>query len=331
MPRKRKEKSRRSYPSPRSRKRKSPRAEENVLQRLWRVEALSQELVCQHLAEIQLKREWHLDKRSASKQQMMKYFGQAQGLTDSGTHDSHAGRAQRYLLKNHRNLTKEKLVVPKVLDEVSGLLQFGHIRVTMVPPFDYDVVIPSTLAGNDPSLVGSSDRNTGKMSLSAITNEEPGFNGGSMYTTVGVYFHPPTPGILTLSAAPMYSFQWWTNSLGSNDLVRSFGQIGLTVYGVDGASLTTGETGAILATAASEIFSWNEIRSAQIHFDFGFNVQTPVSSIQLNVNRNLVYLLFVDANVHVEGVGWPGSLAGAKLAVTVPYLTYDFQGHQVVI
>jgi hypothetical protein len=168
------------------------------------------------------------------------------------------------------------------------------------------------------------------MNLSAITATEPGFNGGSMYTTVGVYFHPPGRGVLTFSAAPTYSFQWWTNSLGSTDPVRSFGQLALTVYGVDVASQTIGETGTILATAGNEFFSWDESRSSEIHLDFGFDVQTAALSAQLNVNRSLVYLLFVDANVHVEGVGWPGSLAGAKLSVTVPYLKYDFRTEQVV-
>ena len=51
--------------------------------------------------------------------------------------------------------------------------------------------------------------------------------------------------------------------------------------------------------------------------------------MHLEVDHGLVYLLFVEADVHVEGVGWPGSLAGAKMAVTVPSITYDFQVQQV--
>ena len=56
-----------------------------------------------------------------------------------------------------------------------------------------------------------------------------------------------------------------------------------------------------------------------MNLDFGFDVQTAVLSTELNVDRNLVYLLFVDADVHVEGAGWPGSLADAKLSVGVPF------------
>jgi len=99
---------------------------------------------------------------------------------------------------------------------------------------------------------------------------------------------------------------------------------------VDVAGATTGGTGNIQATAGNEFFSWDETESGQVHLDFGANVQAPVLSAQLRVSRRLVYLLFVDADVHVEGVGWPGSLAGAKLRVTVPYLTYDFRMEQVI-
>jgi hypothetical protein len=40
--------------------------------------------------------------------------------------------------------------------------------------------------------------------------------------------------------------------------------------------------------------------------------------------------VFIEAETHVEGVGWPGSLAGAVLSVTVPSITYDFQMRQVL-
>ena len=98
-----------------------------------------------------------------------------------------------------------------------------------------------------------------------------------------------------------------------------FGHLGLTVYGVDVAAQTIGETGTIVSTAANTFFSWDETQTDQVHFDFDFDVQAPVLSTQLDVNHTLVYLLFVDADVHVEGVGWPGSLAGAKLSVSIPY------------
>lgn len=291
--------------------------------------ALPNNLVHQCISKIQQDRMSQLDKRSSTQQRTTKYLSQAQGLAQTNTDSAQVRRAQDSLLKNHEKLAKKKLATPKILSGVGGLLPYNQIRSTVYPPFDYDVIIPSMLAGNNPILEGIANKNTGKMSLDAITTTESGFNGGGMYTTVGIYFHPPSRGTLKLSAAPTYSFQWWTNSLGSTVIVRTFGQLGLTVYGVDLASQTIGETGTILATAGNEFFSWDESPSNQIQLDFGFDVQTTSLSAELEVNRNLVYLLFVDAFVHVEGMGWPGSLAGAKLSVSVPYLTYDFREEQV--
>lgn len=287
------------------------------------------DLVRQSLVNIQQDRATQLEKRSKAERQMTRQLGQARGFPKADSGSARVGRGRDALLKTHERLAKKELAVPKALGALGGLV-FGQVSVTVVPPFDYDVVIPTKLAGNEATIEGTSDRRTGKMSVSAITATERGFNGGSMYATVGVYFHPPDRGTLTLRAAPKFSFQWWTNSLGSADLVRSFGQLGLTVYGVDVAGQTSGETGPIKATAGNEFFSWDETQAGQIGLDFGFDVQAAELSAQLSVNRSLVYLLFVDADVHVEGLGWPGSLAGSKLSVTVPYLTYDFQAEPVI-
>ena len=310
-------------------KKKRGPSRDSVTQGLRGGKALPQKLVRECVSNLRRDRESLLDKRSSAERQMAKYLGRAQGGTQSDSGGAGADRAQAGLLRTHKKLARQKLAAPNVLGEFGPMLP-GQISVTVVPPFDYDVIIPSTLAGNPHTLQGASNKNTGKMSLGAITDDQPGFNGGSMYTTVGLYFHPPARGILTLYAAPTYSFQWWTNSLRSTDIVRSFGQLGLTVYGVDLAGQTIGETGTIIDTAAEEFFSWDESQTGQVQLDFGFNEQTAVLSTELNVNRNFVYLLFVDANVHVYGVGWPGSLAGAKLSVSVPYLRYDFRVEQVV-
>jgi hypothetical protein len=267
--------------------------------------------------------------KASRQSRLMKTLSSAQGHETKAPGSPRADKALEVLLKDHKRLARQKLALPRRVGGFGGLLA-GQIRATIVPPFDYDIIIPSRLAGNDAILQATSDRRTGLMNLSAVTANERGRSGGSMYATVGIYFHPPGRGTLTVSAAPTYSYQWWTNSLSSGDFVRSFGQLGLTVYGVDVASQTVGENGTIEATASSEFFSWNETRSGEINLDFDSNVDAPVMSAQLNVNRNLVYLIFVDADVHVDGEGWPGSVAGSKLSVAVPYITYNFMAEQVI-
>jgi hypothetical protein len=131
-----------------------------------------------------------------------------------------------------------------------------------------------------------------------------------------------------VSARPKFSFQWWTNSLGTS-LVRSFGEVGLTMFGVDVASQTTGSVGTVVSGTHQTIFTWDKTRSGQIDLDFDSDVEGSATT-SLAVNHTLVYLLFVEAEVHVEGVGWPGSLAGSKLSVTVPSISYDYRVTQVV-
>jgi hypothetical protein len=290
--------------------------------------AVPNELVRRCIADLQLKRKAALEQRNATERKMAKLFGQARGSVEIDTRDPAKAASLQGLLAMHEKLAKQKLAAPKVPGGLGGLLP-GQIIVTTVPPFDYSVIIPGKLAGNDPTLEGTADKNTGMMSASAMTASKKGFNGGSMYTTVGVYFHPFGPGTLTVHANPRFSFQWWTNSIGANSLVRSFGSGGLAIYGVDVATRTTGGVGTIISTAYQNFELWDENQTDQVRFDFGFDLEAPVSA-QLDVNHDLVYLLFIEADVHVEGIGWPGSLAGSKLSVTVPSLTYDFRMQQVL-
>jgi hypothetical protein len=68
---------------------------------------------------------------------------------------------------------------------------------------------------------------------------------------------------------------------------------------------------------------WDEQMPGQVRFDFGSGGPIPLS-VRLQVTATLIYALHVSLDVHVNGIGWPGSLAGAVLSVDVPSFTYDF-------
>ena len=191
--------------------------------------------------------------KASRQSRLMNTFSRAQGCETNAPGSPRTDKALDLLLKDHKRLARQKLARPRSVGDFGALLP-GQIRATIVPPYDYDIIIPSRLAGNDAILQATSDRRTGLMDLSAVTANERGRSGGSMYTTVGIYFHPPGRGTLTVSAAPTYSNQWWTNSLSSGDFVQSFGQLGLTVYGVDVASQTVGENGTIEQRPAANFF-----------------------------------------------------------------------------
>ena len=307
-------------------KKKPSSQQSNISQILRGGKAVPKDLVSRCLGDLQQKRSKESGQRIATERRMSKYLDGAQGAPRPDPKDPKTSQSLDGLLSIHQKLAKQKVLAPKVLGGLGGIFP-GQITVTVVPPFDFDVVIPTSLAGNDAIREASSNRNTGQMSASAITSSKKGFGGGSMFTTLGVYFHPLAAGTLTFHATPKFSFQWWTNSI-NNTLVRSFGSGGLTIHGIDVAAESTGAVGTIVSTAGTTFKLWDENETNQVRLDFGFDISAP-SSVQIEVTPHLVYLLFVDAEAHVHGMGWPGSLAGAKMAVTVPSITYDFQAQQV--
>jgi hypothetical protein len=230
-------------------------------------------------------------------------------------------RALAGLLTWHQKLAATKLSFPRVPSAVGDFVA-GRISGTSVPPFDFADTIPTLLANvSDPALAASANRN-GQIRVSAVSSQSKGFNGGSEYARVGIFFHPMTQGTLTISASPTYSFQWSTNSLNTT-FVTSSGSIGLTVYGMN-------EFAQILATAGGLYESWQATETGQMNLNFGFDVQKTVSAT-LNVTPSLIYLCFVEVFAHVVGMGWPGSLATAMASATVPSISYSFESLPVVL
>jgi hypothetical protein len=228
------------------------------------------------------------------------------------TDGPHNQKALDGLLGIHKKLAGTKIVAPKLGAEAGGFLP-GRITAKVTPPFDYAITIPNVISGN-PTVSGSCNTN-GQLSGSAVTASARGLNAGSWYSEMGIYFHPVTAGTLHVSSTPAFSFQWWTNSLNTS-LVRSFGSAQLGIFTLD-------RLGNVGGGAAMAMKQWDEQMTQQIRFDFGSNPGTPLS-VQMNVNPTLIYALWVSLDVHVEGIGWPGSLAGAAMSVTVPSFTYQF-------
>lgn len=217
------------------------------------------------------------------------------------------------LLALHKKLASTKVVAPRVAGELGGIFP-GTVSVKVTPPFDYVITIPTVISGS-PTVTGSSNTN-GQLTGSAVTAMQ-GRNAGSWYSEMGLYFHPMTEGRIRLSASPSFSFQFWTNSLRAQDSVRSFGHAGLGIFTLD----RLGHVGG--GPEPAHLKMWDEQLTQQIRFDFGSSGNTPLS-VEFDVNPTLIYALFVSLDVHVEGVGWPGSLAGAVLSVNVPSFTYEF-------
>lgn len=257
--------------------------------------------------------------KNAIDKQYAKHWNQIYKPSKPDVKDPQVAQGLDGILSIHKKLAKQKLLAPTIPGELGGILS-GNFGATITPPFDYAYSLAFPLSGN-PILTGSADKTTGQSSGSAVTDYNAP-SAGSFYTEMGIYFHPTFgPAILTVSAHPAFSIDWWTNSLNTNSPVRSFGVGGLGVYA------QTGEIGR--TTGAGDNFDcWDEQVTQQVLFDAGSNPHIPVS-VELQVDSSLECALFVATTTHVEGIGWPGSIAGSMMSVTLPSITFELTRIQV--
>lgn len=262
-----------------------------------------------------------LEAGKAARAQGAKLYGGLKGASAIDVKDPANKKTLDGLLQLHKKLAGAKLAFPKVPGGIGGIFP-GSYSGTVVPPFDFADTIPTRLAGVSDPVLSVSANVDGQISASAATaNANTGFNGGSEYARVGIFFHPMTAGTLTISAAPTYSFAWSTNSLNTS-LVTSFGEVGLTIYGMD-------EWGGITPVGGASYKMWNEMDPGQIKLDFGFGI-TQSASASGPVTHSLIYLCFVEVDAHVVGMGWPGSLATSMVSATVPSIRFAFTPQLVV-
>ena len=252
-----------------------------------------------------------LPSRSDLGAQGAKLYGSLAGASPIDVHDPANHPALDALLQFHKKLAARKLAFPKVGPGIGGIFP-GVISGTVVPPFDFADSIPTT--EGHPTVSASANTN-GQISASAVSSSTPGFNLGSEYARVGIYFHPMTVGTLIISASPTYSFEWSTNSLNTS-FVESAGEVGLTIYGLTDLSTIGGTAGNIYTT-------WQNFTTGTIQLGYGFD-QTRTLSASLEVTPAQVYICFVEVDALAAGVGWPGSLATAMASATVPSISYEF-------
>jgi hypothetical protein len=250
----------------------------------------------------------------AIKKPAAQYWRQIQKPTSPLPNDPQTVKALDGLMGIHKKLAKKKLAAPKVPAELGGILP-GHFGAKIAPPFDYAYTIPVTDSGN-PALVGSANKATGQLSSSAVTDFAAP-NRGYVYSEMGIYLHPMFgPATLRVSASPALSIEWWTNSLNAESTVVSTGMSGLGIWAQQGL------VGPVNSALATSLTDWDEECTGQILFDFGSNPHEPLS-VELQVDPSFTCLLFFATQTLVQGVGWPGSLAGAVISVTLPSITFE--------
>ena len=273
-------------------------------------------LVRRHMAQVKRTTSARLREKTALQREVAKYWGKIQKPISKSGGDEKVKRAVDGLRGISEQLAKRKVSAPVVATEAPGIL-VGHFVVKVTPPYDYAFVWTEPLLGN-PDLAASADQNSGQLSCHAVTdNGSPSPSAGFAYAETGVYFRPIAPATIRVWSAPAVGFSWWTNSLNQNSPVISIGSGGLAIYGQEGSIYGTGSAFQTFLT------DWDEEMVQTLRFDFGSSFAGEPQAVEMEVDPSSWYVLFVGCNCSVAGQGWPGSIAGSNMSVTVPSITFE--------
>jgi hypothetical protein len=296
------------------RKRTATDWDSSILESSRRRKTVPEGLLRRRMAVVKRDLTARLQQESARERQAEKYWSQIQKPGRPVDDDPRVARSIDGLLAMHRTRAKRKLAAPRLPGGLGGILG-GSFSAKVTPPYDYAYSVSFPRSGR-PILTGSANRNTGQLSGSAVTDQAACF--GSVYNEMGIYLHPMFgPAILRLSASPAFSIEWWTNSLYADSTVLSFGEGRLGIYA------TQGIIGP--SRGARAVFdSWDQEATQQILLDYGSNPHIPVS-VELEVDPSFTCMLFIATVNRVSGVGWPGSLAGSMMSVTLPSLSFELE------
>jgi hypothetical protein len=220
-------------------------------------------------------------------------------------------------LEIHKKLAKRKIAAPTPRVGLGGIIT-ASFGVVVTPPFDYAFKMFKVTVGS-PAMSGSADKAYAQVSGSVVT-DSAGRSAGYVYSEMGIYFRPKFgPAILRCSASPSCSYQWWTNSIQGSG-VRSYGGGSFGIF--DG---TRPGSAGDYPWQSTGFNAWFSDHADELHFDLAFDRIVPISfQTQLDVYPFSEYSVFVATeNSAFDQHGWPGSLAGSELSVTVPSITLE--------
>jgi len=268
-------------------------------------------LLRSRIAEVKRRLSTQFKEKSAIQREAAQYWSKLAPPIPKGPE---ATRALNGLRGISDQLAKKKLVVPAPPAQQSRIIG-PNFFATVTPPYDYAFALPQ---GNLQGEAASADKNSGQLSVSAVTDfAKP--SSPFAYAETGIYFRPVVPAGLRVWASPAFAFSWSVNSLSmaypaEADILGS-----LTILGEQGTDFGPRRTASQFFPGPNGV---SESITQGLAFDFQSNPGTPLFA-ELEVDPSFFYVLYVCCDCDVIGEGWPGSLATASLSVTVPFITFE--------
>lgn len=279
----------------------------NVLELLGIGKGAPKELVRQRMAQVKRNLEARRKEKSGLGQEASKYWSTIEGpIAKVVGGDAQVARAVDGLRGISERVAKRKLVVPKTAGKVPGILA-GSLVGRVPAPYDYAFSFTS----GDPSSA-SADKSSGQMSAIAPPTALTGF----AYAEMGIYLRPLLPMLVRAWVSPAFAFSWSANSISAATPAESAGDASLQIDCEEG----TFGPGSF---DSNDYVHWNvNYITRALAFDFGSSAGS-LAQVQAFTDPSQSCVLFVNCTVNTFAKGWPGSLASASLAVTVPSITFE--------
>jgi hypothetical protein len=218
-------------------------------------------------------------------------------------------------------VAKRKVIPPVLSRDVSGILA-GTYSVTISPPYPYTFFESSIYRGS-PSSAAWADDYTGQITLRTETD-----NSRASWATptagLGIFFSPNFPtGFLRARANLATTFSWWVNALPRCEAASNASfNFGIWVLTPEGLAVQLPDYHQV------EVL-WSSMVYDGLDFDFGSKAYPLSTQSKVDGGQTYLVLLLCTCDAH-DTAGWPGSLAGANLAATLPSVTLEVEAFPVL-
>jgi hypothetical protein len=241
----------------------------------------------------------------------------------SGGEGQTGGKAAAGMQRLQKEARRSKIALP-FRPPIPG--RFWPIGATVVPPYDTQTTWSVLADGSVTPLANaeSADPNSGNMSIELWTSADD-YSAVLAEAALGIFFFPPWPGSLQVTASLTYSYLWGLWVTFSEAFAEA--SIGLSVMSFD----LTGRFTGIVADQSVTLWSKDDTFLASESHD-GLNT-VSLSAPPFHVDREHQYVIWVRCEGEVAALGWHtlyGSAAGDYLQVGVNSISWELQPDPLV-
>jgi hypothetical protein len=280
---------------------------------------IADSVVRKHVADVKRRLAAEFDEDNAIRQQAAKLSSQLTAPIYDGEQSELAIDGLR---KVTERLAKRKLPKPAIHRFIPDI--FGRYTLKFTPPYlglgGVAAGQVSSVTGN-PTLVATGVDSLGQMTCSVDTNfEKP--SSGTASNLMGVHFKPMFKhATARISFDSQLAFSYYVNSI-RNKIATARGQGLIQLFRFDNAFVQP-------ALQRGAFIGFNEIAQNELDFN-AHSAAGPTWFLEAPVSSDHFYFVVISLSCSARGEGWPGSLAGAKVMVTVPSITVTVTGEPVL-